>query len=54
MTKKNLTITIDQDIFQRLLGLVAHYQKTSITSVSKSDVIKHLIKTDYEKNVEGK
>ncbi|MFK7678729.1 hypothetical protein ACI3ER_11865 [Bacillus sp. Wb] len=52
--KKNLTITIDTEIYKRIEDLVEFYEKSSITKVTKSDVIKHLVNKDFEKNVREK
>ena len=46
--KKNLTMTLDTDYFKMIYDLVAHYQKASITEVSKTDLIKHLVKTHHK------
>ncbi|MFD0085078.1 hypothetical protein [Priestia megaterium] len=46
MTKqKTINISLSEKEQKELDKLVAHYQKTSITNVSRSDVMKHLLKT---------
>lgn len=41
---KNLTITISKEEYSDLEYLVAYFQKQSISSVTKSDVIKFMIR----------
>jgi hypothetical protein len=41
---KNLTITLNIQEHTDLIDLVEHFQLQSISTVTKTDVIKHLIK----------
>jgi hypothetical protein len=41
---KNLTITLDEDQYSDLDYLVGYFQEQSISTVTKSDVIKFMIK----------
>lgn len=45
MSNKNLTITLTEEEHKELERLMSFYQKNSITRVTKSDVLKHLIKS---------
>jgi hypothetical protein len=43
-TTKNLTMTLPIEVYEDLEGLVDYFQQQSISSVTKTDVIKFMIK----------
>ncbi|MEN3773032.1 hypothetical protein [Priestia megaterium] len=55
MAKKNLTITYTEETESKLVELVEFFDKASVGTVNKSDVLKYLIdKANDEIIVKGK
>jgi hypothetical protein len=45
---KNITINFSDEMLKHIDKLLKHYQKPSITTVNKTDLIRHLLKKEYQ------
>lgn len=53
MTSKNLTVTLSEDDSNDLDSLVEYFQSKSISKVTKTDVVRYMIK-ETKKDIESK